>query len=438
MSSKRERADTIMQTLIESLEQRTMLAGNVSAIITAAGDLVINGDGQDNDFMVEIGESGDVQITGENGTAIDDSGTEDAVFGGDITINLKGGDDQVRVTQEGSGTTIDNIRIDGRGGNDLIELEAMTGITGDVRLNGQSGGDALLVYAVDAAEDIILTGGSAGDTMQVYDTEARDITIVGGSGGDLAHIYAVEGDSLSTNLAAGEDEVAFYYGTFQELNVRTGAERDFLEFAEMAVAGDASINAGSGDNHLRFELSQMGNVSIRAGAGGGSDDFRVEESFASGDVSLNVGSGYNVLNVDALEVAGDLTLNSGGEDDEIDVNLTNVKYGELTLNSGGGDDEIRILESAAGELSVNTGGGHDTFGMKYTYAATTNINAGGGDDSVRIAESTLGALDGVMGSGDDFLQLNSVSANGVVNGGAGLDDLETFDASELEIEIVDF
>ena len=58
---------------IESLESRHMLAGTVVASISNAGNLTINGDSADNYIFVEFNDNGEVVVTGNEGTTVDDA-----------------------------------------------------------------------------------------------------------------------------------------------------------------------------------------------------------------------------------------------------------------------------------------------------------------------------------------------------------------------------
>ena len=78
---------------VETLENRQMMAGDVSANVTGGGDLVLSGDNSDNQLVVvSTGIAGEYELRGLNNTTI--NGQQSVTVNGvddDMRINLRGG-----------------------------------------------------------------------------------------------------------------------------------------------------------------------------------------------------------------------------------------------------------------------------------------------------------------------------------------------------------
>ena len=295
---------------IENLEPRQMLAGNVTAFINGAGALIINGDGGDNQILVEVGESGDVTVTGQDDEVIDDSGLQDAQLSGDIMINLRGGDDSVYVTgplgegDEGvvplDASFVDDIRIVGGSGNDRLGINAVNGATGNLTLSGGSGDDNLSLNYAETSGDVTIIGGSGNDTASVFVVGAEDITLITGGGDDMAGIVgSVASGSLNIRGGSGDDLTALKYSEGRNVNIISGG-------------GDDTVSAA--DNMFAITTLQTG---------GGNDTVDILENFGS---------------------TGALRVVTGGGNDEVEL-TSNVEAGGFTDSAfilGGGNDSLRL------------------------------------------------------------------------------------------------
>src|SRR5690349_18797915 len=86
--------------LIESLEKRQMMAGDVTAQITN-GNLIVKGDSSNNNIAIAVA-AGVVKITSAdttvNGAAATNGITLTGTLSGDVEVNLKGGTDSLSLT----------------------------------------------------------------------------------------------------------------------------------------------------------------------------------------------------------------------------------------------------------------------------------------------------------------------------------------------------
>ena len=128
---------------VQSLEQRQLLAGNVVAAINGAGDLSIVGDNNGNEINVEINVSGDVTVTGLNGTTVDDSQLVGSEVTGDVSIDLRDGDNVLDLTST-TNTFLEDVRIRTGSGADEITVEDIRASGGFVLSSGD-GDDVVVV-----------------------------------------------------------------------------------------------------------------------------------------------------------------------------------------------------------------------------------------------------------------------------------------------------
>src|SRR5688572_10694064 len=83
---------------VETLERRILMDGNVAASL-AAGDLVVRGDGQDNQVVITRRSSGKIRIAGEEDTTVNGKRfVELSPMSDDLMILMRqGGEDHVEI-----------------------------------------------------------------------------------------------------------------------------------------------------------------------------------------------------------------------------------------------------------------------------------------------------------------------------------------------------
>jgi hypothetical protein len=369
----------------------------------ATGQIIGNVDlGAGNDVFANYGSlQGDVRL-GEgddqyiHAVASSFSGT---AYGGDgldtLTVDLQGTGsvnfDQFRgferLTQRGAGT----VAI--RGSTDLATLT----IAG-------SNISILAGTSFSATGEVALAGADATETLTIAGT--LDGSVDFGGGADVLTLSSgglVQGD---VQMGAGDDRVNLNGGTATG-TIDGGAGIDTIAFQ---IAGNVSalpdvINFESldvtGEGRLTLAMNQdFDTISLNGGA----------------DLTLDPGEGgYHVGNIIGDDSAQDVVLN---------VPLT----GGVSL--GGGNDSLAL--SLAGTLSggLDGGAGTDILNLTLTDAATINggltnfetVNVGG--TSPLTLGGTIAAGQSVNFDGlDNSLIIDGASVLGVVDGGAGRDQL---------------
>ena len=195
----------------ESLENRNLLAGDVTASIRN-GDLIIKGDDLANGIQITAGTTaGTVKITGINagGTATNINGSSNGSvtlsgFNGDIKIKLKGGDDSLSMTDL---DVPGKLKIEAGEGNDSVTLDGVT---------------------VDRKFKAKLSDGN--DSLSITNTTVAGSTKIKGKD--------------------GEDEVTIEGSTFSKLRVSLGDDDDTLDISGSEATRKTRFNGGRGTDTL--------------------------------------------------------------------------------------------------------------------------------------------------------------------------------------------
>ena len=165
-------------------------AGNVQVSVQD-GDLLIQGDGADNNIIItETGVAGraGTSVNGQPHVFIPEGAT------GDVDIGMQSGDDFVRVELPGTNFAIpDDLKISTGSGDDTIELLQVT--APDRTRIGTGGGN-----------DVVFIDGVLGANQFVGPDFTGTFTFAGGGGDDLLEFHhAVFRDAVDVTLGSGND-----------------------------------------------------------------------------------------------------------------------------------------------------------------------------------------------------------------------------------------
>ena len=341
--------NTALDLGVEALENRQMLAGNVTATITGAGDLVVRGDSADNTVAVELDSFGNVTVTGYDGTTVDDTNLSSTQLSGNIRITLLGGDDNVAIYGSDYDVPVDNISIVTGSGDDQALIANVDGIDGNVNINTGVGND---------------------DATIKYAQASGNVTINSGAGSDTNVLNTVSGDNLK--ISSGSD-----------------ADRDFVY--QSAAAGDLTIASTSGNDSVNIE----GIVAedLRVSTGSGDDQVFITEAHTKYDTNLNTAGGNDKLVITNSEITGDLVANTGAGDDQLCMKYIEAgAEGRTSVFTGAGDDQFEIGEAGLGtSANLNLGGGADSLAAIGTVVGSGIVNGGTGQDAISDA-ALIGGL----------------------------------------------
>src|SRR2546430_7455382 len=178
------------ELLVEPLESRAMLAGNVLASVDATGMLQITGDSKVNNISIsQDASTGAFLLSGVN-TTINGLPSVNlstlAGFTGGANINLRGGNDVIAFTgASASGSFAGDVNVQGGGGNDSVSLSGLN-ISGAVNIQGGAGNDTVNLSNLTATGNVSIStnGGRDPGLLSKRKSRTANITVQSGAGYD--------------------------------------------------------------------------------------------------------------------------------------------------------------------------------------------------------------------------------------------------------------
>lgn len=300
--------DRYLDLHTETLEHRRLLAGNVDAFVTGNGDLVINGDNDDNRITIRQVLNGQiltVEVLGDN-TQINGD-TQPVELGGitdDIRINLRNGNNRFLIdvpTDDASNEFPVPDRLTIRTGNGSDRITFANGVNlvvnGSLRINTGGGADSIINVGsnsiVQVGDDLSINTGSGSDFIEIafpwvsdrfsvnsggdsdsvtigVDSDAQLVpftaggrfSVVTGSGSDSVDLFNIVAlDRADVRTSGGADSVSIRRGTYQDrLSVNLGGDDDSLA-TQQIVFSEARFNGNGGSDSLVMGLMDVDSVS---------------------------------------------------------------------------------------------------------------------------------------------------------------------------------
>ena len=333
-----------------------------------------------------------------------------------------------------------------------------------------------------AGNNIVCTGSTQGDVVEISEGDNGNLIIDGGDGTtfngqasldtgiDLSFV-----NNITMDMRGGDDSVTIDFsannpgpeGISGDLSLRLGPGGDDVSLELGDVGGNVEIVMNGGDDFLVFRSSTIaGDVTYLSGAG--SDvaffgrEFGAEPVGVVGDLTTRCAGGNDVTYYLAGTVFGELNHSDGGGSDEMIMENYTVLNG-MVYQGGGGSDfadfgvetDIFTITAALivgsidntvieGGLTARGGGGNDvlSFGVRGGAVCTGEFDyaGGGGQDTVNAGDfaSFQGAISVSMGQGNDTVNYSfsvQFSFPGSINGGAGIDSIQP---SAFELQFLGF
>lgn len=330
----------VIPVIVPEVFVMPIAGGTVSVGVSRAGDVTISGDAADNFVVVDIG-AGNLQLSAwETGTKFRTTGQ---LLPADflsislpaalrsLSVNLRGGDDTLRVRFQSDIGFSRDLQILLGDGDDFLEISAFdvdVRIGGDAAVDLGSGDDRgvcnlMSTASLIVARDINVRTGSGGDSFLFIDYHSmpadaledprrlrevvnntaeaqsqriragRDFNVDLGLGDDQLTLMTVEaGRDITINASRGIDAAALG-------NVRAGRGMFMTEIEAQAlqnitVVGTCMIRTGSGPSRTVADQLQLGR--LEAVLGGSNDTFALGENVAVRMSSIVNGSaGRNVF-----------------------------------------------------------------------------------------------------------------------------------------------
>ncbi len=344
---------------IENLEERLMLAGNVTGEVID-GTLRLQGDVRDNWLQILQTTDSIFRVVGLDSPTPPEGDPSDAptrINGAgqfffsnvtDITFNGKRGDDFVFLngdTGQGATREVDlpgDLRLRGSFGTDNILIENST-IRGNTHLSGNTGGDTIQTIDSTHVKRFDVFGGDQGDTIGAFRSVFRELAnFNSGKGPDRIFIGLEQGSLEGSNFR-------------KNLNIRSSdpkfiGNQNFIELTKTTVIGNTKIVGGGQKDDVdindsvfirKFELFTTGGLDLieindsrflgrgnasKIVSGGERDVIRVFDSLFEGDdILFSGGAGNDLLEIQDSDFTGDaddrLFHGGGGDLDRIDAGL---------------------------------------------------------------------------------------------------------------------
>ena len=324
MSIRRRRTVTNSQPCFveaQQLESKQLLTGVVTLAITGANISAV-GDSNPNEVEIEL-DTAHFVVSGLSGTVLKDANGVVIPNGtsfpfpanANISVDLKGGDDEL-VLYVDSAVTTNNVNIKTGSGNDEVFLDAFDTLTvnGSIKVDSGAGIDDVLVYAsggrIDVKGSVSVDTGAGDDNVGFVDNVKTPFPIT------AAAFIAINNDSTTT----GNQTI----NVAKNLNISTGNGNDSVGLLGVEVKGNLKIHSGFGHG------DNVGVSNVRVG----------------GNMDLIYGDTNAISNV---TVVGRLKADSGTGDDTFA--LSNVKAGQIDIDLGSGRDQIAL----SGVTSVSKG-----------------------------------------------------------------------------------
>ena len=404
-----------------------MLDGNVTALVTGGGDLILRGDNLGNGALIQPGPNpGEYVVTGTN---LGGAGLPTTINGGTEPVPLSGvrddfkiygyrGDDDFRFDGEPDNPLLipDDAQVYGSSGDDEIRFTDNVTVGDDLKIYGSSGNDLIVVNEsimggdlyinTSSGNDIVnVTGSTVGAKLYCTTSSGADIVYIAG---DLAPVpvgaaqepVPTVGTDLTIYTSAQNDAV-FLVGLFvgDDLTVTTSSGDDSVGISGVHVVDRTNINTSSGNDSVGIGEQSIFGDDLRVSTGSGNDWLGIAQVFCQDDLALSTSSGADVIGLTGVEVAKRFTLYSGSGNDQIGI------AADLTPFIVDPPYEIPITD----------------FGLKADYA---KISTSSGNDLVVVLDSTIQTKAYVsLSSGNDILVIrnNTVNGKAYLNGGSGTD-----------------
>lgn len=352
--AEKSRRPTSNRLCVEKLEDRSLMAGNVTANVQS-GVLVITGDTADNALTLNW-----VQATNTY---------------------------QVLSAQANSAnTTINSVD------STAAAPQAFTGVTKGIKIVMNAGNDTVTFGAADATAFstpgyVQIEMGAGNDTVNIgrNTTVANNVT----SPGNVVSI----GASLSIQMAGGNDTVNI---------TNTTVTRDMVIHADvnspvsLAADGSDTINfpttfTPQGGTATTFPVLVGGKSTILLG--GGVDtltiaNFTSQKGLFVGDLAGNL-----TMNATDSHVGGEFKLQKNGGAANT-INVDNVTGGTLRLNTGNGIDTITVRDSIFERLYIDTAAGVDRITIGNTTVSKLGL-IDGARNKARLIQEAGNNLHGV-------------------------------------------
>jgi hypothetical protein len=260
-----------MSRFIVPLEPRVLLSGNVTALVIN-GDLLISGGRAATTITVNSDRlaPGEFRVIAEDFSRINDQGDTLVLSGviGDIRINLRGGDDRIRIDEiEAPGS----VSIGAGRGNDIVLL-THSRVAGKLKVTGGGGHDSLNVTDCSVSGNASISAGGGNDIL-VFDGSSFDgfFSASGGRGLNTSSIARTAFNDGST-ITPSPSDTHVVKPIRLEFDFNDGDQGWKAGFSDYPAGSENSFALDSGIRKLPGALGRTGQKGFFITGANHSDD----------------------------------------------------------------------------------------------------------------------------------------------------------------------
>ncbi len=280
LTTHRQESTLLNDMTVETLENRRMLAGNVTVDVDN-GDLDIRGEGN-------VEQAISVEATSVEGrflvTALDDTlinGQEGPVFvngvTGDVDIDLRSGGKILILSESAQEAFVveGDLDIDTRGGDaDIILLDTVH-VRGETTIRTRGGDDAVSFIGGEFDDELDVSTGGGNDVISSVNftqfNDEMDLNMGGGNDYVMMTNISVDGES-EIRLGGGEDTIGLYSSTMADTEVNGNGRFDvfenfdnnFDELEERSIEDDFEGGLGAMIGQARNEVDAFNDAIVLA------------------------------------------------------------------------------------------------------------------------------------------------------------------------------
>jgi len=343
---------------VEGLENRAMLAGNVTVAVSG-GSLVITGDIAGNGVSVQQLDNGKYFVTGFSvsggNTTVNGSLAGKVVTGvtNDINVDLDGGNDvfvmsnrasrRAELAAQLSGGTAGPIQPSPQAPSSNVD-PGLTRVPKNLSVATEDGADGVGMTVRVGSND--LNGGAhVGGVANLKTGSGDDRVIVKNSTifDDLLIDTAAGADNVDTSGSGTYDFLYATLGqgwdTFTSTNswgyhsqIYGGNGNDTISVSNYNFTEEVFLHGGEGDNTITANNMNAGHVSVWGLAG--RDTVELTNCSSRANFLIDVGENDDDVDLDDVDVANTLSVYMGGGNDDLEV--ANSQTGDTFFDGGAG------------------------------------------------------------------------------------------------------
>lgn len=458
MSTRKKNRRTLR---LESLESRTLLAGNVLAALNAGtGILTLTGDAKGNGIAITTGPASESDptwtlfITGTDTTGIA------------TRVNPKSTKVNIADSISFPAANVKGIVVDMKDGRNEVTINAMANLEGgslplskDLTLKSGKDVDYFQVQGLAVGGKLTVSAGAGADQLLLGPFAVTGAaTIDAGAGGNYVYLGGGFDSSVSIKSTTGRDGVELNANIAGSLTIDTGTNDDYVYVGSYVpgsedpatIGGNVTIKTGAGESDVGLGATVNGSVSVTGGndydyvgiysgniegnldvktLGGG--DYVDESSNVGGNVTVDSGTESDCVRVGgyytywseeaedylyaAYTVGGNVTIKAG-EGENNSVTVGGDVNGSVNVTGGRGGDSIAVQDGyGSWEWSEETYDWVYTMVVSYTVNGDVTVKAGEGNNGVSVGANVNGNVSLTGGNGYDYAEVYSANVGGSVD-----------------------